>query len=118
MAHCRSLLRLGLFPDTTNVLFRLRTVRSAISCFVQVAAWGGYVFIINIIPIHVLALLITGRYSSRVYVAYSTFYLLGTLLAMQVSFVGFQPVYSSEHMVGTPIAVAPFCFTCLPTIGL
>jgi hypothetical protein len=33
------------------------------------------------------------------YVAYSTFYIMGTMLSMQVSFIGFQPVYSSEHMV-------------------
>eukprot|EP01050_Picozoa_sp_SAG11_P020166 SAG11_NODE_3354_length_2506_cov_0.999585_1_plen_72_part_00 len=40
-----------------------------------------------------------GRYSSRLYVAYSTFYALGTLLAMQIRFVGFQAVQSSEHML-------------------
>jgi hypothetical protein len=49
----------------------------------QVAAWGGYVFIINLIPLHVLALIALGRYSQRVYVAYSSFYVLGTLMAMQ-----------------------------------
>lgn len=32
------------------------------------------------------------------YVAYNTVYILGTLLSMQVTFVGFQPVQSSEHM--------------------
>lgn len=50
----------------------------------MVAAWGGYVFIINIIPIHVLALLVGGRFSSRLYIAYSTFYVLGSIMAMQV----------------------------------
>lgn len=29
----------------------------------MVASWGGYAFIINIIPIFVLFLLITGRFS-------------------------------------------------------
>ncbi|KAL6057729.1 oligosaccharyl transferase stt3 subunit [Balamuthia mandrillaris] len=70
----------------------------ALAYFYMVSAWGGYVFIINLIPLHVLTLLITGRYSNRLYVAYTTFYSLGTLLAMQISFVGFQPVQSSEHM--------------------
>lgn len=64
----------------------------------MVSAWGGYVFIINLIPLHVLVLVIIGRYSSRIYVAYSTFYILGQLLAMQIPFVGFQPVKTSEHM--------------------
>lgn len=69
----------------------------ALSYFYMVAAWGGYVFITNLIPLYVFAMLMTGRYSNRVYVAYSIFYILGTLLAMQVKFVGFQAVQSSEH---------------------
>jgi dolichyl-diphosphooligosaccharide--protein glycosyltransferase len=51
-----------------------------------------------LIPLHVLTLLVTGRFSPRLYVAYCTVYCLGTLLSMQVTFVGFQPVQSSEHM--------------------
>ena len=50
------------------------------------------------IPLHALVLLIMGRYSSRLYVAYSTWYAIGTLASMQVPFVGFQPVRTSEHM--------------------
>ena len=38
----------------------------------QVSSWGGYVFLINLIPLHVLALIFTGRFSHRIYVAYST----------------------------------------------
>jgi len=33
-----------------------------------VSAWGGYVFIINLIPLHVFFLLLMGRFSFRVYV--------------------------------------------------
>lgn len=43
-------------------------------------------------------LLITGRTTPKVYVAYTTFYALGTLLAMTVYFINFQAVQSSEHM--------------------
>jgi len=71
---------------------------TALSYFYMVAAWGGYVFIINLVPLHVLALLVSGRYTARVYVAYSTFYVVGTILSMQVHFVGFQAVQSSETM--------------------
>ncbi|KAG8231069.1 hypothetical protein J437_LFUL010695 [Ladona fulva] len=72
---------------------------SALAYFYMVSSWGGYVFLINLIPLHVLALMATGRFSHRIYVAYSTLYCLGTILSMQISFVGFQPVQSSEHML-------------------
>ncbi len=39
-----------------------------------------------------------GRFSSRLYVAYSSFYVLGTLMSMQIPFVGFQATRTSEHM--------------------
>lgn len=72
---------------------------AALSYFYMVSSWGGYVFLINLIPLHVLILMITGRFSHRIYVAYSTLYCVGTILSMQISFVGFQPVQSSEHML-------------------
>ncbi|XP_011177440.1 dolichyl-diphosphooligosaccharide--protein glycosyltransferase subunit STT3A [Zeugodacus cucurbitae] len=72
---------------------------SALAYFYMVSSWGGYVFLINLIPLHVLALMITGRFSHRIYVAYSTLYCIGTILSMQISFVGFQPIQSSEHML-------------------
>lgn len=74
------------------------SVWCALAYFYMVSSWGGYVFLINLIPLHVLALIFTGRFSHRIYVAYSTVYCLGTILSMQISFVGFQPVQSSEHM--------------------
>lgn len=43
-------------------------------------------------------LLIIGRYSERIYVSYSVFYILGTVMSMQIPFVGFQPIRTSEHM--------------------
>uniref|UniRef100_A0A915DK88 dolichyl-diphosphooligosaccharide--protein glycotransferase n=1 Tax=Ditylenchus dipsaci TaxID=166011 RepID=A0A915DK88_9BILA len=52
---------------------------TAISYFYMVSAWGGYVFIINLIPLHVL------------------------IMAMQIPFVGFQPVKTSEHMAAAGI---------------
>jgi dolichyl-diphosphooligosaccharide--protein glycosyltransferase len=64
----------------------------------MVSAWGGYVFIINLIPLHVFVLMIIGRFSHRIYVAYSVFYIMGTIMSMQIPFVGFQPIRTSEHM--------------------
>ncbi|KAG8908595.1 oligosaccharyl transferase stt3 subunit [Tulasnella sp. 403] len=66
--------------------------------FYMVAAWGGYVFITNMIPLHVLVLILMGRFSPKLYIAYSSWYAIGTLASMQVPFVGFQPVKTSEHM--------------------
>ncbi|KIX01576.1 uncharacterized protein Z518_09302 [Rhinocladiella mackenziei CBS 650.93] len=64
----------------------------------MVSAWGGYVFITNLIPLHVFTLILMGRYSSRLYISYTTWYALGTLASMQVPFVGFLPIRSSDHM--------------------
>ncbi|VVT47089.1 uncharacterized protein SAPINGB_P001537 [Magnusiomyces paraingens] len=71
---------------------------TAVFYFYMVSAWGGYVFITNLIPLHVFVLLLMGRYTNRLYVAYSSWYTLGTLASMQIPFVGFLPIRSSEHM--------------------
>merc|ERR1712223_217439 len=71
----------------------------SIAYFYMVSSWGGYVFLINLIPLHVFTLMICGRFSHKVYVAYTTVYALGTILSMQISFVGFAPVETSEHMM-------------------
>ncbi|QFZ27217.1 putative dolichyl-diphosphooligosaccharide- glycosyltransferase subunit [Clavispora lusitaniae] len=71
---------------------------TAAAYFYMVSAWGGYVFITNLIPLHVFVLLVMGRYSSRMYTAYTTWYALGTLASMQIPFVGFLPIRSNDHM--------------------
>ncbi|KAJ5902378.1 Dolichyl-diphosphooligosaccharide--protein glycosyltransferase subunit stt3 [Penicillium taxi] len=64
----------------------------------MVSAWGGYVFITNLIPLHIFVLLCMGRYSNRLYISYTTWYALGTLGSMQIPFVGFLPIRNSDHM--------------------
>ncbi|KZO92856.1 glycosyltransferase family 66 protein [Calocera viscosa TUFC12733] len=71
---------------------------AAVFYYYMVAAWGGYAFITNMIPLHAFVLLLMGRFSHRLYSAYSAWYAVGTLASMQVPFVGFQPVQTSEHM--------------------
>jgi dolichyl-diphosphooligosaccharide--protein glycosyltransferase len=39
-----------------------------------------------------------GRFTNRLYLSYSSWYLIGTLASMQVPFVGFLPLRTSEHM--------------------
>ncbi|KAH9968414.1 Oligosaccharyl transferase STT3 subunit [Lactifluus volemus] len=71
---------------------------AALFYFYMVAAWGGYAFITNMIPLHALTLTLMGRFTNRLYVGYSSWYAIGTLASMQVPFVGFQPIRTSEHM--------------------
>ena len=78
----------------------------ALSYYYMVAAWGGYVFIINIIPIFVVIMIIGGRYSSRLYIAYSVFYTLGSLMAMTVPFVGFNVINQAECAASHGVFVA------------
>ena len=47
----------------------------------QVASWGGYSFIINLLPIHCLASIFTGRLTAKLYIAYAPLIVLGTLEA-------------------------------------
>ncbi len=78
----------------------------ALSYYYMVAAWGGYVFIINIIPIYVVTMIVGGRYSSRLYIAYSVFYTLGSLMAMTVPFVGFNVINQAECAASHGVFVA------------
>ncbi|KAJ8325874.1 oligosaccharyl transferase stt3 subunit [Batrachochytrium dendrobatidis] len=78
-------------------------ILTAVFYFYMVSAWGGYVFITNLIPLHVFALILMGRFSTRIYISYSTFYVIGTLSSMQIPFVGFQPTFTSEHMAALGI---------------
>ncbi len=85
-----------LWVKAVNTGSMLWSLFCALAYFYMVAAWGGYVFIINMIPIYVVVMIIVGRWSSRLYVAYCTFYIIGSLLAMQVPFVGFNVIKQAE----------------------
>ena len=71
----------------------------ALLYFYMVSAWGGYVFIINLIPLYNLFLIIIGRNDIKIYTSYTVFYIIGTLLCMQVPFVMFGALKSSEHFL-------------------
>lgn len=87
-----------LWTKSVNTGSLLWSGLTALSYLYMVACWGGYIFLINLIPVYVLVMLFTGRYSHRLYVAYNTFYILGTLLSMQIRFVGFNAVQTTEHL--------------------
>jgi dolichyl-diphosphooligosaccharide--protein glycosyltransferase len=78
---------------------------AGLSLFYMVASWGGYTFLINLLPLYVLGLLILGRLSAREYICYCAFYCVGTVAAMQVQFVSFLAVQSSEHLLSHAVFV-------------
>jgi len=86
-----------LYVKTLNTGSLFYATLNALSYFYMVCSWGGYTFIINLIPMHVLLCIVTGRYSSRLYIAYAPLIVLGTLLAALVPVVGFNAVMTSEH---------------------
>ena len=71
---------------------RLGTILSgslaALSYFFMVASWGGHSFIIMFLPTYTLAMLIAGRFTLNMYIAYSSFYALGHLMTPLVHFIG------------------------------
>ncbi|GFR51879.1 hypothetical protein Agub_g14356 [Astrephomene gubernaculifera] len=71
-------------------------VLAALAYLYMAASWGAYVFISNLIPLYVIVMFVSGRYSRRLYLAYTTFWVVGSLLAMQVRFIGFNHVLSTE----------------------
>ncbi|CAK9329434.1 unnamed protein product [Citrullus colocynthis] len=86
-----------LYLKTLNTGSLFYATLNALAYFYMVCSWGGYTFIINLIPMHALLCVVTGRYSSRLYIAYAPFVVLGTLLAALVPVVGFNAVMTSEH---------------------
>ena len=44
----------------------------------MVAAWGGYLFVLNMIGAHALALVLLGRFSRKLWRAYSLWFVIGT----------------------------------------
>jgi dolichyl-diphosphooligosaccharide--protein glycosyltransferase len=57
--------------------------------FYMVLSWGGYNFIINMIPLFVVGTIFIKKFNRKIYIAYSVFYTFGCLLAMTVTFVNF-----------------------------
>jgi dolichyl-diphosphooligosaccharide--protein glycosyltransferase len=67
--------------------------------FYMVAAWGGYVFVINLVGLHALTVFLLRKLPfQNLYTAYSSFYIVGTLLAMQVPVVSWTPIKSLEQL--------------------
>jgi len=85
--------------DTSNQVFTvLAGACTGLAYFYMVAAWGGYVFVLNLIGVHATTLVLLGRYSTKLHRAYTAFYIVGTALAVQVPVVGWTPLKSLEQL--------------------
>mmetsp|Transcript_19468 Transcript_19468/g.27393 ORF Transcript_19468/g.27393 Transcript_19468/m.27393 type:complete len:954 (-) Transcript_19468:150-3011(-) len=74
------------------------SILAGIAYFYMVATWGGYIFVLNMIGIHAAILILLGRFSNKIYLSYTLFYIVGTLLAMQIPVVGMTPLKSLEQL--------------------
>lgn len=89
----------SLRDDVSSPLYTVvAAVCTGLAYFYMVAAWGGYIFVLNLIGVHATCLVLFGRYSSKLYRAYTVFYLVGTFLAIQVPVVGWTPLKSLEQL--------------------
>lgn len=73
-------------------------ILTGLAYFYMVAAWGGYIFVLNLIGVHAGLLVVMGRFSTKIYLAYSLFYAIGTALAVQIPVVGWTPLKSLEQL--------------------
>lgn len=73
-------------------------VLTGLAYIYMVAAWGGYVFVLNMIALHAGFLVLVGRFSFNLHRAYSLFYIIGTAGAMQIPVVGWTPLKSLEQL--------------------
>eukprot|EP00122_Pirum_gemmata_P001621 Pgem_evm1s1459 len=70
---------------------------AALSYTYMAAAWGGYVFVINMIGVHAAYLAIF-NFTPKVFWSYMIFFFFGTLGAVQVPVVSYTPLRSLEQM--------------------
>lgn len=90
-------------------------ILTGLSYINMVAAWGGYIFVLNMIGVHALILVAQGRFNSGVHKAYSLFFIVGTYGAIQIPVVGMQPLRSLEQMAPSWSLSAT---RCLPSATL
>ena len=64
----------------------------------MVAAWGGYTFVLNMVGLHAAVLVLFGKFDASVYKAYSLFWVIGTIGAIQFPVVGLAPIKSMEQL--------------------
>ncbi|KAJ1478227.1 Oligosaccharyl transferase STT3 subunit-domain-containing protein, partial [Baffinella frigidus] len=89
----------NLNPPFTLIQFaRSGIYESILFSWRQVAVWGGYIFVVNMIGVHAGVLVLLGQYSSSLHKAYSLWFIIGTFGATRVPVVGMAPFKSLEQL--------------------
>ena len=92
------------------------SIAAGVAYIYMVAAWGGYVFVLNMIGFHAGVLTLLGRLTPRLYTSYTLFYVIGTLGAIQFPFVGMQPFKSMEQLGALLVFCAIQVITLVETL--
>jgi dolichyl-diphosphooligosaccharide--protein glycosyltransferase len=87
-----------LFLKAVNTGSMFWSALSALCYAYLVASWGGYSFVITFVPVFVLGAILTKKFNAKVYVAYSTFYVLANIWSVQTKYIEFRIWQSSEHL--------------------
>jgi len=64
----------------------------------MVAAWGGFIFVGNMVAVHAALVVALGYYSSTLRIAYTWFFIVGTAIAVQIPVVNWSPFRSAEQL--------------------
>jgi len=92
--------------DSYSWLFGILT---GLSYGYMVAAWGGYIFVLNMIALHCVVITLMdwarGHYSPQIIKAYGLFYVIGTAIATYVPPVNMTPFKSLEQLAALAILV-------------
>lgn len=98
---------IGITLILATFLFWMRAVKrrskvyaflAALSYSYLAATWGGYVYVLNLIPLHTIAsVLLTGYDAMDLARLYSVYYLTSILLISRVPIIGWAPLTSIEH---------------------
>lgn len=90
-------------------------IAAGVAFFYMASSWGGYIFVSNLIALHAAILLCMGRFTNKIYLSYTLFYVVGTVLAIQIPIVGYAPITTLEQLP-TRIVVVLFQFVRLGEI--
>ena len=76
-------------------------ILSGVAYVYMVAAWGGYVFVFNLIGVHAGVLVLLGRFTPKLWLSYTLWYVIGVAGAVfgpARYLVGWQPFQSLEQL--------------------
>jgi len=64
----------------------------------MVAAWGGFIIVGNMVAIHATLIVLLGYYSPNLYYAFTSFFIVGTTIAVNIPIVSWSPFSSLEQI--------------------